>query len=108
MPKNRCCAKLPDGSPRQNTALHTKRSIEPDVFMRDGAETTAGRRLVALAMGLLIAGASQAFAQSIQLPGSVEPSRIQERLPPAPFAPPVSPPLTIESEESAQPAGAEN
>src|SRR5437763_3225775 len=76
--------------------------------MPDGPKTAARRSAVAFAAWLFVTWSGQAFGQQLQLPGSVEPSRIQERLPPPPSAPPVSSPLTIESEESAQPAGAEN
>jgi len=45
---------------------------------------TAGRRLLALAVSLAVAWPGVAPGQQFQLPGSVEPSRIQERLPPLP------------------------
>lgn len=69
---------------------------------------TAGRRPLALAVLLAAAWPGASSGQQIQLPGSAEPSRIQERLPPQPAAPPVSAPLTIERAEPTQPAGSEN
>src|SRR5438045_186996 len=69
---------------------------------------TAGRCILALAVSLAVAWPGVAPGQQVRLPGSVEPSRIQERLPPQPSAPPVSPPLTIESTSPTQPAGSEN
>jgi hemolysin activation/secretion protein len=69
---------------------------------------TVGRRLFALFALLVSASPGGALGQQVRIPGSAEPSRIQERLPPQPSAPPVSPPLTIEREEQAQPAGAES
>jgi hemolysin activation/secretion protein len=68
---------------------------------------TAGRSVVAVAAMLGVGWPGAAPGQQFQLPGSAQPSRIQERLPPQPSAPPVSPPLTIESTESAQPPGSE-
>jgi hemolysin activation/secretion protein len=68
----------------------------------------AGRNILALAASLAVAWPGVAPGQQVRLPGSVEPSRIQERLPPQPSAPPVSPPLTIESTSPTQPAGSEN
>lgn len=65
-----------------------------------------GRRFLALATLFAAVWPFGAAAQ-VQVPGSAEPSRIQERLPPQPSAPPVAAPVTIQSEESAKPPDAD-
>jgi len=64
-------------------------------------------RRIWLALAILLSTWPVAAPAQVQIPGSAEPSRIRERLPPQPNAPPVAPPVTIEREEPAQPPGAE-